>query len=63
MFRHIFIGTFKVDVDAATKVAELADLKAMREKIPDIVYLHADFCTGQVDAQNFFGYVAAQFEL
>ena len=52
MFRHIFIGTFKAGVDDATKTKILADMRAMKEKIPDIVDLHADFCTGWVGSEN-----------
>ena len=52
MYRHIFIGTFKADVDDATKNRVLADMREMREKIPDIVDLHADFCTGWVGSEN-----------
>ena len=52
MFRHIFIGTFKIDTDAATKKRVLADMRAMREKIPGIVDLHANFCAGWVGSEN-----------
>ena len=52
MIRHIFIGTFKDGVDDATKNTVLADLRAMREKIPGIVDLHANFATGWVGSEN-----------
>ncbi len=52
MIRHIFIGTFKVGVDAAIKSTMLADLRAMRDKIPGIADLHADFSTGWVGSEN-----------
>ena len=52
MFRHIFIGTFKADVDDATKIKVLADMRAMKKNIPDIIDLHADFCTGWVGSEN-----------
>ena len=52
MIRHIFIGTFKDDVSDAIKNMVLADLRAMREKIPGIVDLHADFSTGWVGSEN-----------
>ena len=52
MYRHIFIGTFKADVDDATKVAELADLKAIKSKIPGIVDLQAGLSTGWIGADN-----------
>lgn len=52
MFRHIFIGTFKDGVDDATKVAELAALKAIAEKIPGTVNLQVGFSTGWVGSEN-----------
>ena len=52
MIRHIFIGTFKETVDDAIKNKVLVDLRAMQEKIPGIVDLHADFSTGWVGSEN-----------
>lgn len=52
MIRHIFIGTFKADADDTIKDRVLADLRAMREKIPGIVDLHANFSTGWVGIEN-----------
>ena len=52
MFRHIFIGTFKPNVDDMTKNKVLADLRAMKVKIPGVVELHADFSTGWVGSEN-----------
>ena len=52
MIRHIFIGTFKADVDDVIKNQVLADLRAMKDKIPGIVDLHADFSTGWVGSEN-----------
>ena len=52
MIRHIFIGTFKDGVDDATKTKVLADMRAMKKDIPDIVDLRADFCTGWVGSEN-----------
>ena len=52
MIRHIFIGTFNADVDDAIKNQVLADLRAMKDKIPGIVDLHADFSTGWVGSEN-----------
>ena len=52
MIRHIFIGTFKDDVSDAIKNQVRDDLRAMREKIPGIVDLHADFSTGWVGSEN-----------
>ena len=34
MIRHIFMGTFKEGIDNETKQKELADMQAMKEKIP-----------------------------
>lgn len=36
MIRHIFIGTFKEGIPAEIREKELADMKAMKEKIPGI---------------------------
>ena len=52
MIRHIFIGTFKENVDNAIKKKILVDLRAMREKIPNIIALEANFSTGWVDSDN-----------
>jgi len=52
VIRHIFIGTFKEDADDTIKDRVLADLRAMREKIPGIVDLHANFSTGWVGSEN-----------
>ena len=52
MVRHIFIGTFKDNVDDVIKNKILFDLRAMKEKIPGIVDLHADFSTGWVGSEN-----------
>ena len=52
MIRHIFIGTFKADISDTIKEAVLADLRAMQEKIPGVVELHANFGTGWVGGEN-----------
>ena len=52
MFRHIFIGTFKSGIDDAIKTLVLDDLRAMREKIPGVVELHANFSTSWVGSEN-----------
>lgn len=52
MIRHIFIGTFKAEVSDEIKNKVLADLRAMQEKIPGVVDLHADFSTGWVGSEN-----------
>ena len=46
MVRHIFIGTFKEGVSDEMKNKELNDLRAIKEKIPGVLELHADFSTG-----------------
>ncbi|MBR2733814.1 MAG: Dabb family protein [Selenomonadaceae bacterium] len=52
MIRHIFIGTFKAEVGDAIKNSVLADLRGMKENIPGIVDLHADFSAGWVGSEN-----------
>lgn len=52
MIRHIFIGTFKPEIDDAIKNTALADLRTMQEKIPGIVDLHANIGTGWVGSEN-----------
>lgn len=52
MFRHIFIGTFKAGIDDAAKAKELADLRAIKEKIPGVVDLQVGFSTGWVGSEN-----------
>lgn len=52
MFRHIFIGTFKADASNEIKNKVLVDLRAMQEKIPGVVELHADFSTGWIGSEN-----------
>ena len=52
MIRHIFIGTFKADVSDEIKNKVVADLRAMKEKIPSVVELHADLSTGWVGSEN-----------
>ena len=46
MIRHIFIGTFKDDISKEIKEKELADMKAMKEKIPNIANLQIGFSKG-----------------
>ncbi len=46
MIRHIFIGTFKDDISKEIKEKELADMKAMKEKIPTISDLQIGFSKG-----------------
>ena len=52
MIRHIFIGTFKADLNDATKKKVLVDLRAMQRKIPGVVALEANFSTGWVGSEN-----------
>lgn len=46
MIRHIFIGTFKEGISDEIKQKELADMKAMKERIPGIVHQEVGFSTG-----------------
>lgn len=46
MIRHIFIGTFKEGIPAEIREKELADMKAMKEKIPGIAEQEVGFSTG-----------------
>lgn len=52
MIRHIFIGTFKEDVSEEIKQKELADMQAMKERIPGIADLKIGFSTGWAGAKN-----------
>lgn len=46
MIRHIFIGTFKEGISDEVKQKELADMQAMKEKIPGIMAQEVGFSTG-----------------
>lgn len=52
MIRHIFIGTFKEDVSDEIKQKELADMRAMKERIPGIADLKIGFSTGWAGPEN-----------
>ena len=52
MIRHIFIGTFKDGISQAVKEKELADMKAMKEKIPGIAAQEVGFSPGWAGAEN-----------
>lgn len=52
MIRHIFIGTFKDNISDEIKQKELADMKAMKEKIPGIADLKIGFSTGWAGEKN-----------
>lgn len=52
MIRHIFIGTFKDHISEEIKRKELADLKAMKDKIPGIISQEVGFSTGWAGPEN-----------
>ena len=52
MILHIFIGTFKDDISKEIKEKELADMKAMKEKIPNIANLQIGFSKGWAGPEN-----------
>lgn len=52
MIRHIFIGTFKEGISEDVRQKQLADMKAMKEKIPGIVALKVGLSTGWVGSEN-----------
>ena len=52
MFRHIFIGTFKPDVDDANKSAELDILRAIKENVSGVVDLQVGLSTGWIGSEN-----------
>ena len=52
MIRHIFIGTFKPDLDEATKQKQLLDMQAMKDRIPGVADLKVGLSTGWVGAEN-----------
>lgn len=52
MIRHIFIGTFKESISEETKRKELADMQAMKDRIPGIADLKIGFSTGWAGPEN-----------
>ena len=52
MIRHIFIGTFKENIDDATKQKQLADMRAMKDHIPGVADLKVGLSTGWAGAEN-----------
>lgn len=46
MIRHIFIGTFKEGISKEIKTKELADMRAMKDKIPGVADLKIGFSAG-----------------
>lgn len=52
MIRHIFIGTFKEGTSDETKNRQLADMRAMKERIPGIADLQVGLSTGWAGLTN-----------
>lgn len=52
MIRHIFIGTFKEGISEEVKLRQLADMQAMKDRIPGIARLEVGFSTGWVGSEN-----------
>lgn len=52
MIRHIFIGTFKDDVEDDIKRRQIDDMQAMKEHIPGIINLQVGLSTGWVGQTN-----------
>lgn len=52
MIRHIFIATFKEGITAEVQQKELADMKAMKDKIPGVIELEVGFSKGWIGAKN-----------
>lgn len=52
MIRHIFIGTFKDGISEDVKRRQLADMQAMRERIPNVADLQVGLSTGWAGQTN-----------
>lgn len=52
MIRHIFLGTFKDGVSEENKQKVLADMQAMKEKIPGVAAQQVGFSTGWAGKDN-----------
>lgn len=52
MIRHIFIGTFKEGISDEIRQKELADMKAMKDKIPGVAALEIGFSKGWAGPVN-----------
>lgn len=52
MIRHIFMGTFKKGISEETKRIILADMQAMKDKIPGIAEQKVGFSTGWAGNEN-----------
>lgn len=52
MIRHIFIGTFKEGINEEIKKSVLADMRAMKDKIPGIAAQQVGFSTGWAGQEN-----------
>lgn len=52
MIRHIFIATFKDGISDEVKQKELADMRAMKEKMPCIAAQQVGMSTGWIGKEN-----------
>ena len=52
MIRHIFIGTFKDGIGEDVKHRQLADMQAMKERIPGVADLQVGLSTGWAGQTN-----------
>lgn len=52
MFRHLFMAEFKDDISEEIRQQEIADLRAMKDKIPYIKDLKANRTTGWIGAKD-----------
>lgn len=52
MIRHIFIGTFKDGIGEDVKRRQLADMQAMKERIPGVADLQVGLSTGWAGQTN-----------
>lgn len=52
MIRHVFMGTFKKGISEETKKKVLADMQAMKDKIPGITAQQVGFSTGWAGQKN-----------
>ena len=52
MIRHIFIDTFKKGISQEVREKELAEMRAMKDRIPGIANLCIGFSTGWAGQKN-----------
>lgn len=52
MIRHIFIGTFKDNISDDIKHRQIADMQAMKDRIPGIVNLQVGLSVGWAGQTN-----------